>query len=104
MSTKASKKIAPPKKQRVPIWLPLIIVAGVALVVVALISSGGSQSTSTAAPQVNGAPALQVDKEKVDFGNVKLGQTVEVKFEVANVGDRPLTFKGKPYVEVVEGC
>ena len=104
MSTKASKKIAPPQRKKLPLWLPLIIVAGVVLVVVALISSGGSQSASAVKPQVNGAPALQVDKEKVDFGDVKLGQTVEVKFEVANVGDRPLTFKEKPYVEVVEGC
>ena len=104
MSTKASKKIAPPPRKKFPLWLPLIIVAGVALIVVALISSSGGQSASPTTPQVNGAPALQVDKEKVDFGDVKLGQTVEVKFEVANVGDQPLTFKGKPYVEVVEGC
>ena len=104
MSTKASKKIAATKKQRFPIWLPLFIVAGVALIVVALIGSGGSNPSAPTAPQVGGAPALQVDKEKVAFGDVKLGQTVEVKFEVANVGDQPLTFKGKPYVEVVEGC
>ncbi len=104
MSTKASKKIAPSKKQHVPIWLPLIIVAGVALVVVALISTSGSQPASTVTPQVNGAPALQVDKEKVDFGDVKLGQTVEAKFEVANVGDQPLLFQEAPYIEVVEGC
>ncbi len=104
MSTKASKRIAPPKKQHVPIWLPLIIVAGVALVVVALIGSGNNQSASPITPQVNGAPALQVDKEKVDFGDMKLGQTVEAKFVVANVGDQPLLFKETPYVEVVEGC
>ena len=104
MGTKASKKIASPKKQRVPIWLPLIIVAGVALIVVALISSSGGQSAAPTTPQVSGAPALQVDKEKVDFGDVPLGQTVEVKFEVANVGDQPLRFTKKPYVEVIEGC
>ncbi len=104
MSTKASRKIAPPKKQHVPIWLPLIIVAGMALVVVALTSNSGSQPASTVTPQVTGAPALQVDKEKVDFGDVKLGQTVEAKFEVANVGDQPLLFKETPYIEVVEGC
>ena len=104
MSTKASKKVEPQPAKKFPLWLPLIIVAGVALIGVALISSSGGQSASPTTPQVNGAPALQVDKEKVDFGDVKLGQTVEVKFEVANVGDQPLTFKGKPYVEVVEGC
>ena len=104
MSTKASKKIAPPPQKKFPLWLPLIIVAGVALIVVALINSSGNPSASPATPQVSGAPALQVDKEKVDFGNVTLGETVEVKFEVTNVGDQPLRFTQKPYVEVIEGC
>ena len=102
MSTKASKKIEPQPPKKFPLWLPLIIIAGVVLIAVALISS--NQLTSTLVPQVSGAPALQVDKEKVDFGTVTLGQTVEVKFEVTNVGDQPLRFTKKPYVEVVEGC
>src|SRR5512139_2527663 len=76
MSTKASKKIVPPKKQRVPIWLPLIIIAGVALIVVALIGSGSNTPASTTKPQVSAAPALRVDQEKVDLGDVPLGQTV----------------------------
>ncbi len=104
MSTKASKRIVPKKKQRIPIWLPLIIVAGVALIAVTLISGGTGQPAAATAPQVTGAPALQVDKEKLDFGDVKLGQTVEAKFEVTNVGDQPLIFTAEPYVEVVEGC
>ena len=104
MSTKASKKIAPPEKQRVPIWLALIIIAGVALIVVALIGSGSNSTASATAPQVSGAPALRVDQEKIDLGDVPLGQTVSVKFEVANVGDQSLRFTEKPYVEVVEGC
>ena len=104
MSTKASKKAAPSNRQRLPIWLPLIIVAGVALIVVVLIGSGNNQSSSTVTPQVDGAPALKIDQEKIDLGDVPLGQTVNVKFEVANTGDQPLRFKEKPYVEVVEGC
>jgi hypothetical protein len=104
MSTKASKRIAPKKKQSIPIWLPLIIVAGAALIVVALVSGNPSTPTAQPANEVKGAPALKVDKDQVDFGNVTLGRTVEVKFEVTNVGDQPLSFKEKPYVEVVEGC
>jgi hypothetical protein len=104
MSTKASKKVTPSKKQRFPIWLLLIVVAGVALIVVALIGNGGGQAASTVAPQVTGTPSLQVDKEKIDFGDVKLGQTVEARFEVTNVGDQPLRFTAKPYIEVIEGC
>lgn len=89
MSIKPSKKLTPPKKQSMPIWLPLIIVAGLALIVVAVMS-GNHAPAAQPAVEVKGAPALQVDKEKVDFGNVTLGQTVEVKFEVTNVGDQPL--------------
>jgi len=102
--TKRSQKIVPTKKQSFPIWLPLIIVAGVALIVVAVVSGNNTAPAAQPAIEVKGAPALKVDKEKVDFGNVTLGQTVEVKFEVTNVGDQPLSFKEKPYVEVVEGC
>jgi hypothetical protein len=104
MSSKSSKKIVPKRKQNVPIWLPLIIVAGVALIIAVLIGGGNNQPASTDKPQVNDSPALQVDQEKLDFGDVKLGQTVEAKFVVSNVGDQPLRFTQKPYVEVVEGC
>ncbi len=103
--SKPSKKIVPQKKQKVPIWLWLIVAAGVALIAfVVLETVSRNSSTPSAALLVSGAPALQVDKEKVDFGKVTLGQTVEAKFEVTNVGDQPLAFKEKPYVEVIEGC
>ena len=103
MSMKHSKKVVS-KRQHVPIWLPLIIVAGVVLIGAALLSGNSDTAAPSVSPQVTGAPALTVDKDKVDFGNVTLGQTVEVKFEVTNVGDQPLRFNEKPYVEVVEGC
>ena len=72
------------------------------MIAVALISNG--QSTSTATPQVSGGPVLQVDQEQVDLGDIPLGETVNVKFEVTNVGDQPLRFTKKPYVEVAAGC
>lgn len=103
MSTKPSQPITPQQKKRIPLWLPLIIAAGVALIVVAVFSATRT-ATPGAAPQVSGAPALQVDKEKVDLGTIALGQTVEVKFEVTNVGDQPLVFTKAPYLEVVKGC
>lgn len=104
MSTKASKKVEPPAKQHFPIVLSLIILAGVAVLAAALIGGGNNQSDATAKPQVSGGPALQVDQAKIDLGDVPLGQTVSAKFEVVNVGDQPLRFQEKPYVEVVEGC
>ena len=101
--TKHSQKSVSTKK-RIPFWLPLIAVAGVILIAVALIGNNTNSTASNFAPEVKGAPALKIDKEKVDLGNVKLGQTVSVSFDVTNVGDQPLRFKEKPFVEVVEGC
>jgi hypothetical protein len=54
--------------------------------------------------EVEGAPTLKVDQEKIDFGDVPLNQTVTATFQLANVGDETLRFSGKPYIEVVEGC
>lgn len=101
---KPSRKVVAQKKQRAPIWLWAIIAAGVALIAFVVIDAASRNATPPPAPLVKGGPALQVDKENVDFGNVALGQTVEAKFEVTNVGDQPLRFTQKPYVEVVEGC
>jgi hypothetical protein len=47
---------------------------------------------------------LKADKEKVDLGQVKLGQNVKVAFVLTNVGDKPLRFTEAPYIEVKEGC
>lgn len=107
MPTKASKKVKPKAQSGFPIWLPLIIVAGVVLIAVAVLSNNSSSPVAPAtsgAPATGGTPALSVDKDKFDFGNVPLGQTVQVSFEVANTGDAPLRFKEKPYIEVAAGC
>jgi hypothetical protein len=104
MSTKTSKKVAPPGKQGFPIWLPLIIIAGAALIMVALSGGGNNPAGPTVKPQVSGGPALQVDQEKINLGDVPLGQTVSAKFEITNVGDQPLRFTQKPYIQVAAGC
>lgn len=101
---KPSKKITAPSKPKPPIWLWALIAVGVVLVAFVVLQTVTSNAAPPPAPVVSGGPALQVDKEKVDFGNVTLGQTVEAKFEVTNVGDQPLRFTKKPYIEVVEGC
>jgi hypothetical protein len=92
------------QKQKAPLWLWGLIAAGVALIAFVVIQAFSSNSTPAVAPLVTGGPALQVDQEQLDFGDVKLGQTVEAKFVVSNVGDQPLRFTQKPYVEVAEGC
>ncbi len=65
-------------------------------------SAGGPSPNFT--PEAKGAPRLRADRQKVDLGNIKLGQTVQVSFEIADTGDQPLRFTGDPFVEVVEGC
>lgn len=101
---KPSKKVVAQQKSKPPVWLWGLIAAGVALIAFVAVQAISSNSTPPPTPLVTGGPALQVDKENVDLGDVKLGQTVEAKFEVTNVGDQPLRFTKKPYVEVIEGC
>jgi hypothetical protein len=100
---KASTSIKPQQPKKFPVWLLFIIGAGVVMIAVAVIG-GNRAATPAVAPAVTGAPALLVDKEKVDLGTIALGTTVEVKFEVTNVGDQPLVFTKAPYLEVVKGC
>jgi hypothetical protein len=84
----------------------LLTLGGLALIAAALFAVWKSnQPTYTEVPiEVEGAPSLKVDKEKVDLGDVKLGQTVNVSFQLSNVGDEPLRFTTKPQIEVAEGC
>jgi hypothetical protein len=94
-----------PRRKSANAFGPILIVLGgvLLLAVTAFLVWRGNASTSVAI-EVTGAPRLKADKEKVDLGNVRLGQTVQVAFEIANVGDQPLRFTEDPYVEVVEGC
>lgn len=92
---------------RAPSYLPLIIALGGLLLVGAALFAfwRAQQPASPSAPiKVSGRPSLEVDRDFVDFGEVPLGEIVSVDFNLANVGDEPLKFTAKPYVEVVEGC
>ncbi len=84
---------------------PLLLVLGGALLLglTAFLFWRG-QAASAVPIEVSGAPRVKADKEKVDLGDVPLGQTVQVSFEIANVGDQPLRIAQAPFVEVVEGC
>ena len=87
---------------------PLAIVAGglilLAVAAYALWGNGAARPGANFKPEVTGAPKIKVDRDKVDLGDVKLGQTVDVSFEITNLGDQPLRLAEAPYVEVVEGC
>jgi hypothetical protein len=51
-----------------------------------------------------GTPAVSVDKERIDYGEVKLNTPLTLSIVVTNTGDGILRFKEKPYIEVREGC
>jgi hypothetical protein len=54
--------------------------------------------------KVSGQPSLQVDRELIDYGDVKLDTNLTFKLKLTNVGDEKLAITGDPYVEVKEGC
>ncbi len=84
--------------------MPLFFVlGGVALLVIVAIFAL-QQNTTPYTPEVTGKANLTADKDKIDLGNVKLGNPVEVSFELKNTGDQPVRFTEAPYVEVKEGC
>ena len=53
---------------------------------------------------VIGQPSIEVDQELIDFGDVKFDTPKTFALNLTNVGDEPLIFSEKPYVEVREGC
>ncbi len=89
------------KKQR---WPAILLLAGGLLLVAGLFFAFRKPSQPKAAVEITGAPSLKVNQDKVDLGKVKLGQTVDVKFTLTNVGDKTLRFSKTPFVEVLEGC
>ncbi len=85
-------------------WPMIVLCLGALLLVFGVASALRKPSTPKAAIEVSGSPSLKVDKQKVNLGDVKLGQTVDVKFQLMNVGDQTLRFSKAPYIDVVEGC
>lgn len=91
------------KPKQKPAWpVVLLVVAGSLLILSGVFASG--QPGRLLEMFNNGAPSLSVDKEKVDLGDVKLGKTVQVSFQITNSGDKPLRFEKDPYVEIKDGC
>jgi hypothetical protein len=103
MSNSKNKKSLRRHRRQKP-WPLLLLIGGGLLLVIVAVTALNKPSQPRAAIEVTGSPSLKADKEKVDLGYVKLGQTVTVSFQLLNVGDKTLRFSKAPYIEVLEGC
>jgi LEA14-like dessication related protein len=92
-----SKSSKPSQNKSQMILISFLVVAGVILVIIAgnsIIRGNGAQ----------GVPALVVDNEEINLGEIKLDTPVSFTITVTNQGDGNLQFLKDPYIEVVEGC
>jgi hypothetical protein len=102
MSQHKNKKFLRHNRKNQP-W-PMLLFAGGILLVMGAVFAFNKPPQPKVPIEISGTPSLKVDQEKVDLGDVKLGQTVQVKFKLMNVGDQTLRFSKAPYIEVLEGC
>jgi len=93
MSKKTRRIRQQKRSQNLVIWL---MGGGVLLIAAALFLAFGGGG--------GGTPALAVDKQTIDYGDVKLDTNLTFEIKVTNTGDGTLRFKEEPYVEVLEGC
>ncbi len=100
------RQVATRKKEPLWLWVVLsgLLLAGGLFLISQLNKSSETSQTSNYAPAVTGRPQVAVSQDKIDYGDVKLGQTINTVFNVRNVGDQNLVVQGEPQVEVVEGC
>ena len=95
MSKEFKNSRRPQKKTANPLaWM---ISGGVLLVAAALFIAFGNRDGS-------GTPILAVDRQVIDYGEVKLETNLTFEVTVTNTGDGTLRFMEKPYIEVREGC
>ena len=92
------------QSRQVPARLLAIIAVAGLLLILGAVFAFSQPSKPKPTIEVIGAPGLKVDREEVDLGDVKLGQTVQVSFQITNVGDQTLRFTREPYIEVLKGC
>lgn len=100
MSRHKTKKVV---KNRASRWPLAAALAGVLLITGAILLAGkGEEQDYT--PKVKGEPAIEVDQQEFDYGDVKLGSVINTSVRVTNVGDEALRFTSRPYVELIDGC
>ena len=124
---KSSKKQSRHKRRQSP-WPLVILMAGGMLLIIGVVfafnkpakpagtieGAGPSSIPSSGSPSdsANGSPSnpwsgsasLSVDQEEIDLGDVRLGESVQVSFQITNIGDQTLRFTEAPYIELKAGC
>jgi HYDIN/CFA65/VesB family protein len=102
VSKKLSRKTRRHQRKILPRPLIALGIGGLLLISAAIffVFQGSNASSDTG----SGIPKLIVDQEKIDFGDVKLGENKTFAIKVTNTGDGTLRFKEKPYIQVLEGC
>lgn len=95
---KPAGKSPAPKNLSGPLLLMLV---GLFLLVGIL---GSYERSGPKPPSAEEGPRLQVDKELVDFGEVKMSVLVETSFTLTNTGSSTLQFTQRPYISAVVGC
>ncbi len=83
---------------------PLILIIGGAVILLVAVLFAFAQAQPPAVDTGGGTPKIKADKELVDLGDQKLGNTVQVSFTITNEGSGTLRFTKDPFVEVKEGC
>lgn len=106
MNQKIKKRRATRSDKKQRNLIVLMVAIGIVLVVVGIGIAGGEDAATPdlALTERSGQASLKVDRELIDFGDVKLNTNLTFEIEVTNVGDQPLEFSRTPYVEVKEGC
>ncbi len=94
-----------PVRQKLPGWL-WVVLGGLLLAGGAFLIALASRSGQAASfkPETTGSARVSVSQDQIDYGEVKLGRTINTVFDVRNVGDQDLVIQGEPRVELVEGC
>ena len=91
-----SKKHRRQKQKKSFPW-PLVAIGGVLLILAAFFfaNQGGGGG---------GTPSIAVDRQKIDYGDVKFNVEKTFAIKITNTGDGTLRFKEDPYIEILEGC